>query len=150
MKPPSLSEIINVMKGVGEVLVPFNFPRTSYSPEDDLAIFKAREAVIDGYSLYIHYQKSDYDTYFIETLQIHNTKTPFIPFQVICKLGRRFLGSSNLSLIELFREHRKIYVWSLFTDKQGNPIPPINETLEKCEYEGFEYSYMQPSQADFF
>ena len=150
MKPPSLSEIIDVMKGVGQVLVPFNFPRTSLSPEDDLAIFKARQATIDGYSLYIHYQKSDYDTYFVETLQIHGTKAPFVPFHVICKLGRRFLGSSHLSLIELYRENRKIYVWSLFTDKEGNPIPPQNQSLEDCVYEGFKYSYLQPSQVDFF
>lgn len=147
---PKLSEIVQIMKGIGEVLVPFNFPRVPLSVEDELGIFKAREAEIDGYPLFLHYQKSDYDDYFIETLQIHNRRGPFLPFNLICKLGTKFLGSINLSLIEVFRENRKVYVWSKCTDKNGRTIPIPNQTIsENCEYEGLQYIYVQPSSVDF-
>lgn len=150
LKPLILDELVFQMKALGDVLVPYNFPQVDADLEDDLGIFKAREALIDGYNLFIHYQKSDYEDYFIEVLQIHNTKGPFLPFQLVCKLGRRFLGSSHLNLIELFRENRKIYVWSVCRDKTGKSISSPNETLETCEFEGFKYLYMQPHQADFF
>ena len=151
-KRQKLNEIVKEMKSLGDVLVPFNYPKASITSwEDDLGIFKAREVVIDGYSLFIHYQKSDYDEYLIETIQIHNTKSPFLPFNLICKVGRRFLGSSCLSLIEIYKEHRKIYIWSVCTDKAGKTIPiPNHSSNELCEYEGLQYTLMQPKNVDFF
>jgi len=151
-KRQKLNEIVKEMKSLGDVLVPFNYPKASITSwEDDLGIFKAREVVIDGYSLFIHYQKSDYDEYLIETIQIHNTKSPFLPFNLICKIGRRFLGSSSLSLIEIYKEHRKIYIWSVCTDKAGKTIPiPNHSSNELCEYEGLQYTLMQPKNVDFF
>ena len=150
-KPSRLEEVVREMLALGDVLVPFNYPKIPYSSwEDDLGIFKSRSVVIDGYSLFIHYQKSDYDEYHIETLQIHNLKSPFLPFNLICKIGKRFLGSKNLSLIEIYKEHRKIYVWSVCTDKSGNTIPiPQQNNMETCEFEGLQYTYMQPSNVDF-
>ena len=151
-KQDRLNEVVDGMKALGEVLVSFNYPQVPYSElEDELGIFKAREAVIDGYSLFLHYQKSDYDDYFIQSIQIHNLKSPFLPFNLICKVGRRFLGSRHLSLIEIFKEHRKIYIWSLCTDKNNNPIEiPNKDSIEECEFEGLHYSYLQPSMVDFF
>jgi len=150
-KPENLDEIVHGMKAIGEVLVPFNFPRVPYNfLEDDLGIFRAREVVIDGYSLFLHYQKSDYGEYFIESLQIHNLKSPFLPFCLICKLGKRFLGSDYLSLVEIFKENRKIYVWSVSSNKNDQPIPmPKFQNTEECVYEGLHYLYLQPNQVDF-
>lgn len=150
-KSSKLDEIIKEMKSLGNVLVPFNYPKTLITWEDDLAIFKAREVTIDGYNLFLHYQKSDYNEYLIETLQIHNTKHPFLPFNLICKIGKRFLGSKHLSLIEIFKDHRKIYIWSVCLDRSEKPVPIPNQyDTESCEYEGFHYIYMQPKNVDFF
>jgi len=151
-KPLKLSEIVALLKNLGEVIVPYNYPQKPISEwGDDLGIFKAREAVIDGYPLYLHYQKSDYGKYFVETLQIHNLKSPFLPFNLICKLGKRFLGKENLSLIEIFKNHKKIYVWSVCLDRQGQTVPiPNVKDQEFCVYEGLQYSYVQPNQVDFF
>ena len=150
-KPEKLDQVVHGMKALGEILVPFNFPLAPLPTEDDLGLFKAREAVVDGYQIYIHYQKSDYSVYFIETVQVHNTGSPFLPFSLVCKLGKRFLGNRHLSLVEMFRENRKIYLWSLCSDKQGNALPlPNNPQVEECVFEGFQYSYLQPSQIDFF
>lgn len=151
-KQQKLDEIIDEMRSMGEVLVPYNYPKVSVNIwGDQLVIFKEREAIIDGYPLNIHYQKSDYDDHFLETLQIFGKTSPFLPFNVICKLAKRFLGSHHLSLIEIFREGRKLYVWAVCVDKTGRPIPsPYGSETEPCEFEGFNYLYMQPNQADFF
>ena len=109
-----IDDVVKEMKALGEVLVPFNYPiKPITSWEDELSIFKVRELTIDGYEIFIHYMKSDYNDYFIETLQIHNFKHPFLPFNLICNLGKRFFGKNHLSLVEVFKEHRKIYIWSL-------------------------------------
>jgi hypothetical protein len=151
-KEQKLDEIIEEMRNVGEVLVPYNYPKGSVNIwGDQLIIFKEREAIIDGYPVIIHYQKSDYDDHFLETLQIFGKNSPFLPFNLICKLAKRFLGSHHLSLIEVFRDSRKLYVWAVCVDKKGRPIPsPYDSETEPCEFEGFNYLYMQPNQADFF
>lgn len=151
-KEPKLDEIVESMRNLGDMLIPYNFPLAPASVmEDDLAFFKEREAVIDGYPLIVSYQKADYGTHFLETLQLYGKSSPFLPFCVICKLAKRFLGSAHLSLVELFRDNRKIYVWSVCVDRQGHPIPsPYDVEVEQCQYEGFQYLYMQPNQVNFF
>lgn len=152
-KEPKLDEVIESMRTLGEIIVPFNYPKTAISRtmEDELSFFKEREAMIDGYSVFLVFQKSDYDSYFLETLQIYSKSSPFLPFNLICKLGKRFLGSHHLSLVETFRNNRKIYCWSVCVDDHGRPIEcPYNIVTEDCEFEGFNYLYMQPSQVKFF
>jgi hypothetical protein len=151
-KQSKLDDIVKEVKSLGEVLVPFNYPLKQITGwEDDLAIFKMREITIDGYQIFIHYQKSDYTEYLIETLQIHNTRHPFLPFYIVSKLGKRFFGKDNLSLIEIYKEHRKIYIWSICSDRNGNKVPiPNQNDIEMCEFEGFHYIYMQPKNVDFF
>lgn len=148
----SLDEIVKRMKGMGEILVPYNFPNNfSHEVEDDLAIFKEREAIIDGISVFLNYQKSDYKTYFIETLQVFGKSTPFLPFSMVCKLGKRFLGHQHLSLVEVFKDNRKIYIWSVCVDFDNKAIvAPFESNTERCEFEGFSYLYLQPNQIDFY
>ena len=151
-KTESLKKIVQEMKALAEDLVPYNFPSLRYNDhEDDLGIFKSRFLFVDGYPLFIYYQKSDYQEYFVETLQIHGAKSPFVPFNVICKIGKAFLGSQHLSLIEIFKEHKKIYIWSLCTDKSNNKMEmPESDSIEQCEYEGLHYTYVQPNMVDFY
>ena len=42
---------------MGDMLIPYNFPKAPppTTMEDDLAIFKQREAIIDGYPIMLHY-----------------------------------------------------------------------------------------------
>jgi len=152
MQYEKLNDIIEQMRSVGEYIMPYSFPHVPVSMEDEsLIIFRQRDAVIDGYSITVNYQKSDYGEVFMETLQIFGTKTPFLPFNLVCKLGKRFLGSANLSLVELFKNNRKIYIWTVWVDKQGKPTySPYEVETEECTFEGLQYSYMQPNQVDFF
>lgn len=147
-----LEDIIESMRTLGDMLIPHNFPKTStIAMEDDLAIFKQREIIIDGYPIMLHYQKADYDKYFMETLQIYGKSSPFLPFSLICKLAKRFLGGHHLSLVEIFKDNRKIYIWSVCIDRRGRPIQaPFDMETEECEFEGLDYLYMQPSQVNFY
>ena len=150
-KEPNLEQIIDEMRSIGEYMVPHNFPQAPPTMEDILAVFKERDVIIDGYPIVLHYQKSDYEKHFMETLQIYGKNSPFLPFHVICKLGKRFLGSHHLSLVEIFQDNRKIYIWSVCVDHDGKPMPlPFETETEECEFEGFSYLYMQPNQVDFF
>jgi len=147
-----LDQTILNMRSLGEMLVPYNFPLAPMPlKEDDLAPLKERELVVDGYQIVVNYQKSDYQNHLIETLQIYGKSSPFLPFNLICKLAKRFLGPHHLSLVEVFRQNRKVYIWSVCVDRNGKPIPcPYEAETESCEFEGFNYIYLQPSQVNFF
>lgn len=151
-KHKSLDEIIENLRLLGEMIVPYNFPMVPPPVgEDDLAVFKEREIIIDGYEVIVNYQKSDYGNHLMENLQIHGTTSPFLPFNLICKLGKRFLGANHLSLVELFRQNRKLYIWSVCVDRNGKAIPsPYDNETESCEFEGFNYLYLQPNNINFF
>jgi hypothetical protein len=151
-KQPKLDEIVDDVRAMGDMLIPYNFPKVKPPiGEDDLAFFKERECLIDGYPVVLHYHKSDYDKHLMETLQVYGKNSPFLPFCVVVKLGKAFLGPHHLSLVELFKDNRKIYCWSLCVDRRGRPIPsPYDVQTEQCHYEGFDYLYLQPNQVNFF
>lgn len=146
-----LDEVIEDMRNMGERLIPHNPPKAppTYG-EDDLAIFKTRDVMVDGYDVTLHYSKADYDSHLMETLQIYGRHSPFLPFSLICKMARKFLGGHELSLVELFKENRKIYCWYVCVDRRGRPMPlPYDIEVEQCNYEGFNYLYTQPDQVNF-
>lgn len=150
-KELKLEQIIDQMRTLGDMIVKYNFPKAPLTDEDELDIFKQKEAIIDGYPVMLHYQKADYDEHFMETLQIYGKNSPFLPFNLICKLGMRFLGRHHLSLVEIFKDNRKIYIWSVCVDASGKPIPsPYEMETEECEFEGFSYNYLQPNQVNFY
>lgn len=112
---------------------------------------KEKEVIIDGYNLFVYYQKTDHAKHSVETLQIFGRNSPFLPFNVVCNLAKRILGKEELSLVEVYKNDRKVYIWSVCTDRKGNPMPsPYEAETEECEYDGWTYLYMQPNQVDFF
>jgi hypothetical protein len=151
MNHKSFDEHIREMKGFGHFLMPYNFPQVPAEEEEDVNFIKAREVVIDGYNLILHYSKADYGGHFLQTLQVLGKFTPFLPFCLVCKIGKRFLGDKHLSLVELFRDNRKIYCWTLVTNRAGKPIQgPYQNDEETCVYEGFEYRSVSPKQVNFY
>jgi len=149
-KEPKLEQHVDQMRALGEQLIPYNFPKAPAEWEDDINILKAREIIIDGYTVVVHYSKADYDDHYLETLQILSKNSPFLPFVVLCKLAKAFLGDQELALVEVIRDNRKVYCWTLTVDKEGHPIPsPFQQEAEPCQYEGWHYSYMNPDQVKF-
>lgn len=148
-----LDEIVELMRAVGETIVPYNYPKSPppLNKEDDLLFLKKRSVTVDGYNVDIHYQKSDFDDYFSETIQIYAHYCPFLPFNIVVKLARKFLGGNDLSLVEIYREGRKIYIWTVYVDRRGRPMKfPFDIPVESCDFEGIKYSYMLPNQVYIF
>lgn len=146
----SLNQHISEMKNLGNVLMPFNYPKSTSESEDTINILKSRDVCVDGYDLILHYNKSDYGTYRLETLQVLGKYCPFLPFFLVCKVAKKFLGDKQLFLLEVFNDGRKIYCWTLITDEQGEPSPaPYEDNSTDCVYEGFEYKTVNSKNVTF-
>lgn len=151
-KDRSFDEVVKNMKSMASMLIPYNYPLNPLALfEEDLEIFKERDAAIDGYSIILHYQISDYDSYYLRTLQIYNKIGPFLPFNLVVKIAKKFLGEEQLSLVEVFKSNRKIYCWSLAVDKENKPVEtPYISDSHPCFFEGFKYLYLTPANVFFY
>jgi len=144
---------IGELKRLGKLLIPHNYPKSlSEEQEDDLLIFKSRKFLIDGYSVIAHYQRCDYDEYFMDVLQLYGDYSTFLPINVNCKLARMFLGDMELSLIETYKEMKKIYCWTVYLDKDEAVLPcPTRKKGEMTfrTHGGLKYSYIPPTNVYF-
>jgi hypothetical protein len=136
-------KIIKEMKAMADILVEYSFPKVSKESEAEINILKIRNICIDGYDLILHFNKADYEKCFINSLQIFSKFSTFLPFNVVFKIARKFLGNDNLFLYEEFATDKKVYCWCLNLDKENNPVKVSlfgNEVnLEECEFDGFLY-----------
>lgn len=147
----SLEAHVKEMRGLGEVLMPYNYPTVSPEDEDDILLLKSREVTVDGYNAVIFYSKSDYRKYYLETLQILGKNCPFLPFWLVVKVAKKFLGENHLSLVEIFKEGKKIYCWSVIKSRKNVSLPsPHKNKVKDCVYEGFSYKSMSPNQVNFY
>lgn len=147
----NLDELIEKARRMGDVLIPFNWPLSYRGDDDALSILKTTSTIVDGYEVKIHFSKADHGSHFLETLQIFGEHTPFLPFNVVCKIARRFLGSKYLYLVELMQEQKKVYIWTICIDKQGVPIQnPQQKNAQVLDYEGFSYYLMDPKSVKFY
>lgn len=146
-----LEESIEEMRNMGKHLIPFNYPLNSPQTENDINPLKLKQLTVDGYQILLHYSKADYGDHYLETVQIFGRCYPFLPFHLVVKIARKVLGGYNLSLVEMLRENRKVYCWSVYLDLNGRPIePPKKRKVEHCIYEGFEYDYLDSNQVNFY
>ena len=71
------------MRNMGELLVPYNFPKADPRLENDLNVLKTVDCIVDGYSICLHFSKADYNSHYLETLQVLGKDIPFLPFCLI-------------------------------------------------------------------
>lgn len=147
-----IDKTIENLKKLGESLVRYNYPYGGSADESAINPLKAADISIDGFEVTVHYSKSDYNDHYLETFQVLGKEVPFLPFGVVCKLATKALGGDSLSLVEFYKDQRKIYCWTLVTDKEGGTLeyPFEEDQVEYLEYEGWEYTYMNPSQVRFY
>lgn len=135
------------IKNFGEMLIPYNTPENEY----DMGVMKTEEIVVDGYEMIVYYTKSKFETHCTEIVQIWGKYAVFLPFFVVCKLVKAFFGDEHLSLVELFKDNRKIYCWAVNCNLHGEPIPyPYQREAEECKFEDLKYHYMNQSQVNFY
>ena len=58
-KQKKLEVQVEEMRSLGEQLIPYNFPRAPAEWEEDINLLKAREIIVDGYTVVVHYSKAD-------------------------------------------------------------------------------------------
>jgi hypothetical protein len=146
----NLDDAIDILRTVGEHLIPYNYPQNDTEFEDYVGTFKTTLAEVDGYTVRVHFNKMDYNTHFIETCQMSGENIPFLPFSVVAKIGQKFLGSSHLSLIEQVIHGKMYWCWAICVDKTGRPISwrhPMK--ARSCKYNGFEFKFVKPGEVDF-
>jgi hypothetical protein len=148
MVAKALREEVAEMRAMADMLVPYTFPVVDFRVEQDVLLFKHRSFAVDGYDLSVCFSKADYGEYFLESFQVQSSFAPFLPFAVVCKVGRAFLGSNNLSYIEFFKNNRKVYCWTI-RSREGRPLPPDKKN-KPGSYEGFQFSILQPGTVDLF
>lgn len=131
---------------MANMLIPHTFPKVPFEHEQDVLMLKQRRITVDGYQITLCLSRADYGEYYLDSLQIQNTSSPFLPFNLVCKLGRAFLGEQNLSYVDFVKDNRKVYCWTLRV-RDEKPLPPSKKS-QKSSYEGFEYSILAPGAVD--
>lgn len=140
--------LIEEVKNTADFLQPFNQPFNNQDTENSLSLFKSRFFLLDGYDIGIYFNRVNYGSYYLETLQVFGNTCAFLPFNLLIKVATKFLGKHELCLIEYIRNNRKIYCWSIALDKEGKPVQqntPLKS--ESCVFENFQYQYLYPSKS---
>lgn len=143
-----LNEHVEGMRIMAKMLIPHTFPKVSFKEELDILILKQRTFNVDGYDVLVCLSEADYGKYIRETIQLQATFAPFLPFTVVCKIGRAFLGEKNLSFIDFFKNNRKVYCWTKML-RDGRSLPPDKKS-KPGSYEGFEYCILRPGSVDLY
>ncbi len=148
----NLDTHISQMRSMGEFLMPFNQPKGDAEDEEAIDILKDREITVDGHELVCSYSKADFGDHLTESLTIFGQWSGFLPFGMVCKVARRFLGDEHLSLVDHYRDGRKWYVWTVCRSRDDVAIPsPYKDSkAEDQEFEGFRYKCMNPDTVNFY
>jgi hypothetical protein len=145
-----LDEAIIRLKNMGELLIPYNYPRNDPAIESTIAVLKTTSVYVDGYEVNVHFNKSDYEDHYIESCQISGNNIPFLPLQVIIKIAKKCLGEEYLHLSERTVGGTMFWSWSVCKDKDGNALPwPYKMKVMHCSYNGFEFNKIKPGELNF-
>jgi len=144
----TLQDTVREMKRMGELLIPYTIPKVSLEDENRIKILKQRNITVDGYDIIVSYSKSEYKDHLLEIVQIQSEFVPFLPFNVVCKIAKAFLGSDCLSFIDFVKIDRKLYCWILQRSKNGDCI--LSADSKSRSFDGFEFYSMNPNAVNFY
>lgn len=142
---------VSQMRALSKQLVPYSFPLASQQDEEIISCLKQREINIDGYDLVVYFNTCCYQGGTFETLQIFSRYFTFIPFAIVCKIAKKFLGTKELTLIEVFSaDEHKIYIWTVYYKDNEIIKNPFMKNPKSCVYGDLEYNKIDKDQVNFF
>ncbi len=141
----NIEKIVDEMRGLGRLLSPF----VTSADEDTISLLKSRELQIEGYDIVVHYSETNIRGHHLECLQCIGVRNPFLPFSVVTKLARKYLGEEHLCFVDIFIDNKKVYCWTVSKDEDGNPIES-RSVLREGNFEGVKFSYLNPKNVNFF
>lgn len=136
-----LEQHVAELRDLAKTLMPYSFPKVSVEDDAEVIPLRTRQLVIDGYDVAVTFCISDYDKHHLESLQIQGVYTPFLPFALVCKIARFFLGSEHLSYTDLVRDNRKIYCWTI--RRRKGRVVPLTKKVSHDSYEGLTYNVLK-------
>lgn len=124
---------VKEMKRLANSLQPFTPPH--HPLDGDISWFKSRDIIVDGVPLIVNYSIFDHGDLKPIVLNIGCKDVPFLPFTVVCKVAKMYLGDKYLTLYEC--ETNKIYSWSVLLRK-GEPVEH-NEDKTLYSFNGLDF-----------
>jgi hypothetical protein len=143
-----IKKSVDSMKAMAKQLIPYTFPKVSFEEEQQILCLKQSVIRVDGYESIVCYSQADYEQHMLETLQIQSHSVPFIPFNIVCKIGLLFMGPKHLSYIDFFRHNKKVYCWAV-KSSEGKRLHPGKKS-RLINYEGFDFHLLHPGSVDLF
>lgn len=144
-----ITKIVAEMRSMGDYLARIRNPEMLLDDEEQISVLKSREIVVDGYDVLVHYGKVLSNGRLIECLQCQGRIDPFLPFFLVFKIARKFLGDKHLCFIDTYIDNKKVYCWTLKTDWDGNPLAVRDGVIEVVDFEGMSFSYLDPQSVQF-
>lgn len=113
---------------------------TSYTPplhprDADISWLKSREICVDGIKILTNYSIADHGDLKPCILTMSAKNMPFLPFTIVCKVAKMFLGTEELTLYEYTKDGSKIYSWMLLLRK-NKPVC-VEPASDKVIYHDF-------------
>lgn len=132
----NLLEIKEKMNKMAFELIDYTYPNISIQEEEDIRWLKTRYIFVDGYYLSIFLSISNNDDINITSLQIFSIYSPFLPFNLVCKIAQTFLGKKYLNFMKINANDKTIYCWHVYK-KDGQKMAVFNKN--KIKFQDFEY-----------
>lgn len=143
-----LNKYVREMRCAAKQLIPWTYPKVNFEEEQEILALKQRTFFLDGYPIGVLYSEADYDDCIMKSVQIQSAMSPFLPFNLVCKIGKAFLGTKNISYIEFYRNNRKVYCWTVRV-RNGVVLSPGQRTKQAC-FEGFQYRILHPNVVNLY
>lgn len=149
MQEKPLSQHALEMRNLSKMLVDQTYPNVSFEEELVVLPLKCRTIVVDGYEISVNFSLSNFEKHDIESVQIQSVYTPFLPFNIVCRIAKIMLGYEHICYVDFIKQNKKIYCWTVKKTKYGRPMLP-KEDLRMAFYEGFEYAISNPGSINLY
>lgn len=140
MQKMNLDSLIEDVKKIEDISKPSNI--ISQEQEDQL---KSKIVEIDGYTVVFLFKREIDGPFCLESLHLKSLHFKYLPFHIVAKLGKKFLGKHHLRLVERMVDDKKTYEWRIIVDRTGRPVEVElydHIAFEECVYDDFHYTYI--------